>query len=115
MADDVLQRKIRVLFKAKASTSRMARDLSEDGYSPEEIENAIEEFGQVRKRELKTKRSRARIVYAVMFIVGLMLSIYYLFYFSRTHYIAGGLPFGLMVLGAIGFFLVVKPQSPHRS
>jgi hypothetical protein len=40
MADDILQRKIRVLFKSGASTSRMARDLSEDGYSPEEIENA---------------------------------------------------------------------------
>ena len=112
MADDILQRKIRVLIKARASISRMVRDLSEDGYSGEEIENAIEEFEQVRKRELKTKRSRARILYALAFLVGLLMNIY-LLTFSDTHYIIMGAWIGLMAFGAIGFFLTVKPQSPR--
>ena len=91
----------------------MARDLSEDGYSPEEIENAIEEFDRARKTELKTKRSRARIVFALLFMVGLSMNIY-LFAFSRTHYAIVTGWFGLMAFGAIGFFLTVKPQSPRR-
>ena len=113
MVDDILQRKIRVLFKAKASTSRMARDLAEDGYSSEEIDAAIEEFDQARERELKTKRSHARIAYALAFLVGLLMNIY-LLTFSQTHYAIVTGWFGLMAGGAIGFFLVVKPRSPRR-
>jgi len=113
MADDILQRKIRVLFKARASMSRMVRDLSEDGYSGEEIENAIAEFAQTRKTELRTGRLVGRMTFALMFLVGLSMNIY-LFTFSQTHYVIVTGWFGLMVFGAIGFFLTVKPRSPHR-
>ena len=114
MADDLLQRKIRVMFKAGAATSRIARDLSEDGFSPEEIENAIEEFDRARKTELKTKRSRARIAYALMFLLGLLMNIYWLFIISETHYVIWMGFTGLMTWGAVGFFLTVKPRSPRR-
>jgi len=111
MTDDLLQRKIGVLFKANASMSRMARDLGEDGYSPGEIEAAIEEFDRARKRALQTKRSRARLLYALAFLAGLVATVY-LVTFSDTHYIISTGFVGLMALGAVGFFLTVKPRRP---
>jgi len=113
MADDILQRKLRVLVEARASWSRIVDDLSEYGYSLEEIKNAIEELAQIRAMELETKRSFDRIVYVLWFLVGLLANIY-LLTFSDTHYgIVTGL-FALMALGAVGFFLTVKPRRPRR-
>ncbi len=110
MTDELLK-KIGVMFKAGASNSRIVRDLSEDGYSRDQIQAAIDECLRTRKRDLSKRRFYTRIGCVALFLIGLGMNVYTITVYKAL--IFGWV--GLMVFSAATFFLAVKPQGRRDS
>jgi hypothetical protein len=113
MIDELLKKKVRIMFGGSASESRIIDELLLEGFAVEDIKAAITECLRDRKDRMRNRRIVARGLCVVLFLISLSMSIYFLVC-SETHLFISPEWFGAMTFALVTFFLIKKPYVPER-
>jgi hypothetical protein len=111
MVDELLKKKVRIMFGRSGSDSRIIDELLIEGFVVEDIKDAIEECLRDRKDRLRTGRIVSRTLCAVLFLVSLSVNIHF-FTCSKTSLFISPEWFGAMMFALVTFFLIKKPYVP---